>query len=825
LVVVATGCVQSNSITCDDGTVCPNGDTCDVTHHLCVHDDQLTACAGKQPGDECHASAVDGHCLDGVCLASVCGDGLVEFGEVCDDGNTVDGTDGVSDGCSADCHSDFSCGNNIVDAFTHEECDDGNDFDHDGCSSTCKIESPHWLSHLVELPSRTETASAYDSKRDRLVVFGGLETVGAPQIVNTTFEWDGIDWTESDTPIAPAPRANATMAYDRDHEVSVLFGGAVSGGGAPFSDTWLWNGVRWQQVYSPTGPSARVTPAMAFDPVRHRVVLFGGNDPIAKMDLADTWEWDGTSWTLAVDPAMTTQHPSARPNAAAFFDPKTGRIVLTGGGQDATPIKDTWAYDGTWHDISPTGTAPQVTRAGIVYDPPNQRAVLIGGYTGSNATTAAMWSWSGSAWTSLGSTSFTKRGASAVARVGGKLVVVGGDDGASTTFAETWLLTGATWARPASPGARERFLAFNDYARARSTIVGGTNPMGTPLADTWDLSATGYVQRAVAGPSARSAAQGGWDPLRNQALLFGGTNANVLGDTWTLDTVGWTQHTVAGPSARRGGTIAFDGTQMILFGGEDSTNVYLNDTWSWNGTTWLHLTPATSPSPRFASSSAYDPVHQELVLFGGYDPNVAFDETWIFDGTTWRNASSNYRPPRLALATLTFNPVRGKLTLIGGSTVTNAYEWDGTTWSVVAAPNSPPGRGSHGAMITPSGAGLLAYSGAVAVDPTDPTSANYSDSRIELRWDAANGANEHCDGTDLDHDGAVGCADPDCWYVCAPLCPPNTTCDPTAPKCGDGICDGPRESCRTCSADCGACGPICGDGFCDPGETCPGDCP
>ena len=67
-----------------------------------------------------------------VTQESVCGDGMLEAPEVCDDGNTMDG-----DGCSADCLSDETCGNGIVDAATGEVCDDGNTMDGDGCSALC----------------------------------------------------------------------------------------------------------------------------------------------------------------------------------------------------------------------------------------------------------------------------------------------------------------------------------------------------------------------------------------------------------------------------------------------------------------------------------------------------------------------------------------------------------------------------------------------------------------------------------------------------------------------------------------------------------------
>jgi cysteine-rich repeat protein len=96
----------------------------------------------------------------------VCGDGVVEGLEECDDGNTASG-----DGCSAHCTlesstelcadgmdndldgqvdcadsdclgdpacSSATCGNGVVEAG--EQCDDGNATDGDGCSTTCLLE-------------------------------------------------------------------------------------------------------------------------------------------------------------------------------------------------------------------------------------------------------------------------------------------------------------------------------------------------------------------------------------------------------------------------------------------------------------------------------------------------------------------------------------------------------------------------------------------------------------------------------------------------------------------------------------------------------------
>ena len=66
---------------------------------------------------------------------SVCGDGVYDPGEDCDDGNRQDG-----DGCSAQCRLEdlASCGNAKLNPG--ETCDDGNVSDGDGCSATCQSE-------------------------------------------------------------------------------------------------------------------------------------------------------------------------------------------------------------------------------------------------------------------------------------------------------------------------------------------------------------------------------------------------------------------------------------------------------------------------------------------------------------------------------------------------------------------------------------------------------------------------------------------------------------------------------------------------------------
>ena len=67
--------------------------------------------------------------IDVNATTSVCGDGILEGSEACDDGNVTDG-----DGCRADCSIEI-CGDGILDLG--EACDDGNTTSGDGCSADC----------------------------------------------------------------------------------------------------------------------------------------------------------------------------------------------------------------------------------------------------------------------------------------------------------------------------------------------------------------------------------------------------------------------------------------------------------------------------------------------------------------------------------------------------------------------------------------------------------------------------------------------------------------------------------------------------------------
>ncbi len=206
---------------------------------------------------------------------------------------------------------------------------------------------------------------AYDSVRHRLVVFGGGR---GSVIMNETWEYDGVDWVRQSPPQSPPVRVAHAMAFDPGRGRVVLFGGSPDGGSATpaLDDLWEWDGTQWQQRVTTGGPSPRFNAAAAYDSVRRRIVIHGGLSNTTQ--LTDTWEWDGTTWTL-----RSNAGPASNARQSAAFDARRAVMVVAmqgPGGQVAT-----WEWNGaTWADKTTPGWSFFWPR--LVYDTVQQRVVL-----------------------------------------------------------------------------------------------------------------------------------------------------------------------------------------------------------------------------------------------------------------------------------------------------------------------------------------------------------------------------------------------------------------------------------------------------------------
>jgi cysteine-rich repeat protein len=150
--------------------------------------------------------------------ANLCGNGTTNSGEACDDGTTTD----EGNGCSATCDLSL-CGNNAFDnrqhpSYAQEVCDDGNRFEGDGCSRLCEVE-PGFA--CAGSPSRCVRAgvvvfnTGVDQNNRRLETgadphwFYRGTTTGAATYVRDAFDWP----QEIQTARFLGPLGNETCVY------------------------------------------------------------------------------------------------------------------------------------------------------------------------------------------------------------------------------------------------------------------------------------------------------------------------------------------------------------------------------------------------------------------------------------------------------------------------------------------------------------------------------------------------------------------------------------------------------------------------------------
>lgn len=111
---------------CDLGTSNSDTGACTSTCHNARCGDGFV-----QAGEQCDdGNTNDNDACRNTCVAASCGDGVVRTGvEACDDGNGMN-TDGCTNACALP-----TCGDTIVQAG--EQCDDGNSNNTDSCLNTC----------------------------------------------------------------------------------------------------------------------------------------------------------------------------------------------------------------------------------------------------------------------------------------------------------------------------------------------------------------------------------------------------------------------------------------------------------------------------------------------------------------------------------------------------------------------------------------------------------------------------------------------------------------------------------------------------------------
>lgn len=228
---------------------------------------------------------------------------------------------------------------------------------------------------------------------DRLVMFGGVRQQGFRfDVTEELYAYDPAttQWTLL-TQSTARPSARADVAFHWVSSLSrfLLFGGTEGTATNATRRNDLWTVAvdtaastgTWAQL-APTGtpPSARNAACTAFDPVRQRLIVFGGEGPGA-VALGGTFQYDVATNTWFTD-TPTGSIPSIRSFAACAWDTAAGVLMLYGGYDGAGMLSDVFAYDPVaqqWATYVPATSAGNLSDAAAAYSAELGGMLMFGG--------------------------------------------------------------------------------------------------------------------------------------------------------------------------------------------------------------------------------------------------------------------------------------------------------------------------------------------------------------------------------------------------------------------------------------------------------------
>src|SRR3989442_13472797 len=134
------------------------------------------------------------------------------------------------------------------------------------------------MTPAVAPPGRRSPGMAYDSKADRMILFGGYDAYSNLNngVYNDTwaYDFDANAWTNMTSPDGPAGRWGMGFSYDSAIDRCILFGGTVDD-----SQTWAYDFTNnsWSLLHPHHSPPYHVFQGMAYDSQSARAIMFGGN--------------------------------------------------------------------------------------------------------------------------------------------------------------------------------------------------------------------------------------------------------------------------------------------------------------------------------------------------------------------------------------------------------------------------------------------------------------------------------------------------------------------------------------------------------------------
>nr|HPQ41175.1 hypothetical protein [bacterium] len=541
-----------------------------------------------------------------------------------------------------------------------------------------------WIRLTRPLTPRSNSSICAIPAAGTILLFGGDN--GTESNCSDTWEWDGTRWNPIDTDHVPdAMWGHGTMVRDDTLDRVLLLG-------CRFADSmfqiWEWTGTDWTLIDEDAGlPAEWYLFDAVYDSVRQTVCVFGG---YSGGECRELWEWHAGGWSRVSE---TSPWPADGLGIAMAYHSGLQKTMLVCEDQGRMEV---WYWDGTlWEKQEFEPPRPPVRNwMEIAYDPDRDRVVMFGGRGISDGTLDDTWEWDGTRWHAMDPLNY--------------------------------------------PSARSGYaFAWDETARC-NILFGGALQGGEPQGDTWTWDGsdwTGFPPDPYYPPAVSSHAMA-YHPGDGVAVLYGGvTVSRGITETFEWDGSAWdgailepnpgilTAHTMAYMAALDG-MVVYGG---YLAGGPDG----FNDTmWLYRERTWTPLVPQTVPGPRAGAVMAYDACRDRLVVFGGvsgvtYDPyySVEFsDETWVFDGMTWMRMDPDHHPPVRYDAGMAYDSCRDAMVLFGGvdasSLRNDTWEYRGEDWIPTdPATGKPAARAGAGFCFDADRCRIVMHGGIANTEP------------------------------------------------------------------------------------------------------------
>lgn len=318
----------------------------------------------------------------------------------------------------------------------------------------------------------------------------------------------------------------------------------------------------WRDVTSAmnhgAAPPAGEDCAMIYDPVAHRIVLFGGKNDDDE-NLNELWSLDlaGGYWQKF---AVEGEYPPPCEDHACIYDPLSHRMIVHGG-ENGPTWNQIWSLDlqtHRWRNLTDS-TAPRREDHTAVFDSRAKRMVIFGGRDQDDLGPEDLWAFD----LDPASPRFEKWQALAYGKkhppqrmdqvavfdsLKNRMLIFGGwDNDEKEYYSDTWAFYFATppdtvgrWkqikTKRSHPPKRRHAVGVYVAARNWFVIFGGFGQQGY-LNDVWAFDLTGEAWINITpGPQPRIDHQAIYDPRRHRMILYGGDARlkNKFHDIWEL---------------------------------------------------------------------------------------------------------------------------------------------------------------------------------------------------------------------------------------------------------------------------------------------------